>query len=247
MDHLVYVAAAGAKASLLAQASNAHNLANASTVGFKADLIEAQSVYLTGAGLETRAYNVISGTGVDFAEGLIEQTGRDLDLAINGPGWFAVQANGGGEGLSRRGDFRIDEFGQMVNGAGEALMGNNGPIALPPFSSLSVGSDGTISIVPLGEAPNAQAVLDRIKLVSPPTESLIKTEFGLLQANGGLSLEPDANVRLTTGALESSNVNPVSAMVRMIELSRQFEHYIKLMKVGEEIDTSSASLMRLQS
>jgi flagellar basal-body rod protein FlgF len=247
MDHFVYVAAAGAKESLLAQASNAHNLANASTVGFKADLLEAQTVYLRGAGEETRAYNVIEDTGVDFGQGVIEQTGRDLDLAINGSGWFAVQARGGGEGLSRRGDFRIDEFGQMVNGAGEALLGNDGPIALPPFSSLSIGSDGTVSIVPLGEQPNAQAVLDRIKLVNPSPENLTKSEYGLLQVNGGLPSEPDAAVRLTTGALESSNVNPVSAMVKMIELSRQFEHYIKLMKVGEEIDTSSASLMRLQS
>lgn len=247
MDHFVYVAAAGAKESLLAQASNAHNLANASTVGFKADLLEAQSLYLRGAGEQTRAYNVIEDTGVDFAEGVIEQTGRDLDLAINGPGWFAVQASGGGEGLSRRGDFRINEFGQIVNGAGEALMGNDGPIALPPFSKLSIGSDGTVSIIPLGEAPNAQAVLDRIKLVNPPAENLTKSEYGLLQVDGGLPTEPDANVRLVSGALESSNVNPVAAMVKMIELSRQFEHYIKLMKVGEDIDTSSASLMRLQS
>lgn len=246
MDHFVYVAAAGANNSLLAQASNAHNLANASTVGFKADLLQAQTVYLVGAGEETRAYNLIESTSVDLDEGGIDQTGRDLDLAINGPGWFAVQGQNGGEGVTRRGDFRIDEFGQMVNGAGEALLGDSGPIALPPFSSLAIGSDGTVSLVPLGEAPNALAVLDRIKLVNPPTENLEKSEYGLLQIGTGLPLEPDGNVRLMTGALETSNVNPVDAMVRMIELSRQFEHYIKLMKVGEEIDASSASLMRLQ-
>ncbi|MDP5070039.1 MAG: flagellar basal body rod protein FlgF [Congregibacter sp.] len=249
MDHFVYIAAAGAKESMLAQAANAHNLANASTTGFKADLIEAQTVYLRGDGTETRAYNVIEDTGVDFEEGVLEQTGRDLDLAINGEGWFAVQApNGnGGEGVSRRGDFRVDELGQLVNGAGEALMGNNGPIALPPFSSLSIGSDGTVSIVPLGELPNAQAVLDRIKLVNPPPEDLSKSEYGFMQTESGLASVPDANVRLITGSLESSNVNPVSAMVRMIELSRQFEHFVKLMKVAEDVDTSSATLMRMQS
>ncbi|MDP5054300.1 MAG: flagellar hook-basal body complex protein, partial [Congregibacter sp.] len=88
MDHFVYIAAAGAKESMLAQAANAHNLANASTTGFKADLIEAQTVYLRGDGTETRAYNVIEDTGVDFEEGVLEQTGRDLDLAINGEGLF---------------------------------------------------------------------------------------------------------------------------------------------------------------
>lgn len=249
MDHFVYIAAAGAKESMLAQAANAHNLANASTTGFKADLIEAQTVYLRGAGTETRAYNVIEDTGVDFEPGVIEQTGRDLDLAVNGEGWFAVQAaNGNGsESLTRRGDFRVDELGQIVNGAGEALMGNDGPIALPPFSSLSIGSDGTVSIVPLGELPNAVAVLDRIKMVNPSSDTLSKSEYGLLQTESGLSSPADASVRLISGALESSNVNPVSAMVRMIELSRQFEHFVKLMKVAEDVDTSSATLMRMQS
>lgn len=249
MDHFVYIAASGAKEAMLAQAANANNLANASTVGFKADLIEAQTVYLRGAGAESRAYNVIEDTGVDFEEGVIEQTGRDLDLAISGEGWFAVQSSNGngGEGVTRRGDFRIDEFGQIVNGAGEALLGNDGPIALPPFNSLSIGSDGTVSIVPLGELPNAVAVLDRIKLVNPGAENLNKGEYGLLRTETGLSSPADADVRLITGALESSNVNPVSAMVRMIELSRQFEHFVKLMKVAEDVDTSSATLMRMQS
>lgn len=246
MDHFVYIAASGAKEAMLAQATNAHNLANASTVGFKADLVEAQTMYLSGAGQDSRAYHMIEGTGVDMEQGPIEQTGRDLDLAINGSGWFAVQATGGGEGVTRRGDFRLDEFGQLVNGAGEALLGNSGPIALPPFSSLTIGGDGTVSIIPLGEAPNAVAVLDRIKLVNPPTDNLRKGENGLMQVDGGFASEPDGSVQLVTGALEASNVNPVSAMVRMIELSRQFEHFISLMKVGEEIDTSSASLMRMQ-
>ncbi|EAQ98461.1 flagellar basal-body rod protein FlgF [Congregibacter litoralis] len=251
MDHFVYIAAAGAKESMLAQAANAHNLANASTVGFKADLVEAETVYLRGAGQETRAYNVIQGTGTDFEQGVIEQTGRDLDLAINGEGWFAVQAltgeGNGGEGVTRRGDFRIDEFGQLVNGAGQALLGNDGPIALPPFSSLSIGSDGTVSIVPLGELPNAVAVLDRIKMVNPASEDLSKGEDGFFRTDSDLPTPADGNVRLVSGALESSNVNPVTAMVRMIELSRQFEHYVKLMKTAEDVDTSSASLMRLQS
>lgn len=247
MDHFVYVAAAGAKQTQFAQAINAHNLANASTVGFKQDLVRAETVYLVGEGQATRAYNVIEEAPPDLREGMIEQTGRDLDIAINGEGFFAVQGPDGVEGLTRRGDLRIDEFGQLVNGQGQALMGNAGPIALPPFSSLTIGDDGTISIIPLGEAPNAVAVLDRIKMVNPPLADLRKSEAGVLQAGDGLPMEADGAVKLTTGALESSNVNPVSAMVRMIELSRQFEQYMKLVKVGEDVNTSSASLMRLQS
>jgi flagellar basal-body rod protein FlgF len=247
MDHLVYIAAAGLKETAIAQAVNANNLANVSTVGFKADLAEAESVYLLGDGEESRAYNVVRDVGIDLREGVIEQTGRDLDVAINGPGWFAVQSPTGGEALSRRGDLRIDDLGRLVNGAGEAIMGNDGPIALPPFSSMSIGTDGTVSIVPLGEQPNAVAVLDRIKLVNPPPEALSKNQYGQIQAGQGLPIEADGQVRIVTGALESSNVSPVGSMIKMIELSRQFESFIRAVKVSEELDSSSATLMRLQS
>lgn len=246
MDHLVYIAAAGLKETAIAQAVNANNLANASTVAFKGDLAQAQSVYLVGEGEASRAYNMVQEVGIDLREGMLEQTGRDLDVAINGDGWFAVQSPTGGEALTRRGDLRIDDLGQLVNGAGEALLGNAGPIALPPFSSLSIGADGTISIIPLGESPTAVAVLDRIKLVNPPQAALNKNDFGQIQAGNGLPVEPDGALRVVTGALESSNVNPVGSMIEMIELSRQFESFIRAIKVGEELDTASASLMRLQ-
>ena len=246
MDHFVYIASAGAKQTQIAQAVNSHNLANASTAGFRQDLIEAESVFLVGAGEATRAYNVITDAPPDFRTGSLQQTGRDLDIAIQGEGWFAVQNDDGTEGLTRRGDLRVDEFGQLINGQGQALVGNAGPIALPPFSSLAIGNDGTISIVPLGQQPNTVAILDRVKMVNPPLEDIRKNEYGVVQAADGLPSEADGNVRLTTGALESSNVNTVSNLVRMIELSRQFEQYMKLVKVGEELDTSSASLMRLQ-
>lgn len=231
---------------MLQQAVNAHNLANAPTIGFKADLVRAESLYLRGEGHEARAYKQVGGVAADLAVGPMQQTGRDLDIAINGPGWIAVQGPGGAEGLTRRGDLRVDEFGQLLNGAGQAVLGNDGPIALPPFSSLSIGADGTISIVPLGEQLNAVAVLDRIKLVNPPPESLAKNAQGTFVVNDGLPSLPDAAVRITTGALEASNVNSVSAMVRMIELAREFEQFMKMVTVGEEVDTSSTSLMRIQ-
>ena len=246
MDGFIHVAAAGAKEAMLQQAVNAHNLANAPTIGFKADLVRAESLYLRGEGHQARAYKRVGGLAADLSVGPLQQTGRDLDIAISGPGWIAVQGPGGIEGLTRRGDLRVDEFGQLFNGAGQAVLGENGPIALPPFSSMSIGADGTISIVPLGEQLNAVAILDRIKLVNPPEDSLAKNAEGLFVANDGLPSLPDASVRITTGALEASNVNSVSAMVRMIELAREFEQFMKMVTVGEEVDTSSASLMRIQ-
>lgn len=246
MDGLIHVVASGAKESMLAQAVNAHNLANAPTVGFKADIIRAESLYLRGDANETRAYKRIAGIDTDFSIGPMQQTGRDLDIAVAGPGWIAVEAEGGAEGLTRRGDLRIDELGRLVNGAGDAILGNNGPIALPPFTSMTIGSDGTISIVPLGGQPQDVAALDRIKLVNPPEETLRKNESGQIQADDGLPSLPDASVRIATGSLEQSNVNGVESMVRMIELSREFEQFMKMVTVGEEVDTSSATLMRLQ-
>lgn len=246
MDHLLYIAASGANEAMLAQAANSHNLANASTSGFKSDLIHAQSSYLLGEGLNSRVYGMAREQGTDLRAGAIETTGRDLDIAVAGEGWIAVQAPDGGEALTRRGDLRVDEFGLLRNGAGEPVLGDAGPVALPPFSSLTIGADGTVSIVPLGEQANAVVALDRIRLLNPPRAVIEKGADGLLRVNDGVETGPDAGVRLATGSLESSNVNPVESMVRMIELSRQFESHVRLMNTAQELDASSAQLMRLE-
>lgn len=244
MDHLVYVSASGASESMLAQAANSHNLANASTVGFRADLMMAQEA-ISHQGLGSRTYAGMQNTGLDFREGVINSTGRDLDVAIQGQGWMAVQTPEGGEAYTRRGDLRVNELGQITNGAGQALMGNSGPIALPPFSSINIGADGTISIVPQGEKPSTLAVVDRIRLVNPEKAQLSKGDNGMIQLPAGEEAAPDAAVRLISGSLESSNVDSVSAMVQMIELARGFENHIKMMKVAEQLDAASTELMSL--
>ena len=185
MDHFIYIAASGARETMLAQAANTHNLANASTTGFRADLVTAESAYLSGAGQESRAFAGMKGRGVDFREGVINATGRALDLAINGQGWMSVEAPDGSEAFSRRGDFRINEFGQLLNGAGQAVLGNAGPVAIPPYTDVSIGADGTVSIVPLGEDPNTLVVVDRIKLVNQDTALLSKNNAGLVQMTDG--------------------------------------------------------------
>ena len=246
MQNVLQIAAEGARQAQLAQAVVSHNLANASTTAFKADLFQAQSQYLTGDYIDPSATTSVREMGVNLAEGNVQFTGRDLDVAITGDGWFKVLTADGNSGLSRRGDFRVDLAGQLVDSQGNAVMGQGGPITLPPYSQLTIASDGTVSIVPLGEPPTAVAVIDRLMLLNPPKDAIKKDLSGVFTVDGIDGLDPDANVRLSVGALETSNVNPINAMVQMIELSRQFESHVQTMKNMKELDTSSASLMRLE-
>ena len=246
MDQLAYISARGMREIMLQQAVNSHNLANASTPGFRASLLQAESNYMVGEGFDTRAFSSVTDIDVDLTPGPIKATGQDLDVAVASEGWIAILGPNGGEALTRRGDLRVDEAGQLINGAGEQILGDAGPITLPPFQSLSIGSDGTVSIVPVGEQPNAVAVLDRIKLVNPPVESLEKSDEGLIVSNGGAESDPDAAVLLITGSLEGSNVSTVSAMVEMIELARQFESTVQMVDSAEEMDSDSIRLMRIE-
>lgn len=245
MDRLVYVAASGAADVMQAQAFNSHNLANAATPGFRADLVSAQSALPDATRLESRAYVRSSNTGVDVDPGVVNFTGRDLDIAVNGKGWIAIQAEDGTEAYSRRGDLRVDVQGQLQDGAGRSVLGNAGPVTLPPYSEVHIGSDGTISIVPTGESGATLAVIDRIKLVNPKPDALQKDEQGLIRVKGDEPVAADAGVTLVSSALESSNVDSITAMVRMIELSRQFEHHTKMMKVAEQLDGASTKLMSM--
>ena len=246
MDQLAYISARGMREIMLQQAVNSHNLANASTPGFRASLLQAESNYMVGEGFDTRAFSSVTDIDVDLTPGPVKATGHDLDVAVASEGWIAILGPNGGEALTRRGDLRVDEAGQLINGAGDQILGDAGPITLPPFQSLSIGSDGTVSIVPVGEQPNVVAVLDRIKLVNPPVESLEKSEEGLIVSNGGLGSDPDAAVLLVTGSLEGSNVSTVSAMVEMIELARQFESEVNMLESAEEVDSDSIRLMRVE-
>lgn len=247
MDHFVYVAASGARETMLAQANNANNLANASTTGFRSDLLMARSAMVVepGRDMTTRIFSMMESSGIHFREGRMNATGRELDVAINGAGWIAVLAADGSEVYSRRGDLRVDQSGQLLDGAGRQLIGKRGPIALPQFSKLEVGADGTISMVAVGEASNTLAEVDRIKLVNPARELLVKSEDGNIRTRTGGKAIPDAGVSLISGSLESSNVNTVESMVRMIELSRQFENHVKVMKTAEELSQSSIKLMSM--
>jgi flagellar basal-body rod protein FlgF len=245
VDKLLYVAMTGAKETLRAQAANNHNLANASTTGFRADLSAFQSRAVTGSGFPSRVFATNATTGTDTSTGALLTTGRDLDVAVQGKGFIAVQAPNGTEAYTRAGDLRVDANGLLTNGAGHIVLGADGPITVPQYSSLTIGGDGTVSVVPLGQTAATLTTIGRIKLVNPDESSLQRGEDGLFRTADGASATPDANVRITSGTLESSNVNIADAMVNMIQLSRHFDLQIKAMRAAEDNASSAAQLLKM--
>lgn len=245
MDRFLYIAMTGAKETLRAQGVNNHNLANAGTSGFRADLTAFQSRAVAGSGYASRAYATNATVGWDRTQGALQATGRDLDVAINGEGWIAVQGRDGREAYTRAGDLRVDPAGILMTGAGHPVLGDGGPIAIPPHASLVIGADGTVSIVPLGQGPETTANIGRIKLVNPPFETLERGPDGLFRTRDGVDAPADAAVTLVGGALESSNVNVADALVNMIELARQFDLQVKAMKTADDTATASAQLLRM--
>ena len=247
MDRMLYVAMTGARELMIAQAAISNNLANVSTPGFKADFAQQRAMPLFGEGYDSRVFAMTERPATDFAQGPLQTTGRELDLAISGDGWMAVQAPDGSEAYTRAGDLRLSPLGLLVTGAGHPVIGDGGPITVPPAEKIEIGNDGTISLRPLGQSAEALVVLDRIKLVRPDVTSLEKGEDGLIRIkDGGGPAEADAQVRLVSGTLEHSNVNMVDALVDMIDNARRYELQVKLMRTSEEDDAAASQLLRLE-
>ncbi len=246
MDRLGYIAMTGARQTMQAQAVVSNNLANASTTGFRAEMIGAASAPIYGDSHASRVNVVSAGYGADFGPGAIITTSRDLDVAINGDGFIAVQADDGSEAFTRAGDFYVDSFGLLKTSSGFAVMGDGGPVAIPPSQSLTIGGDGTVSVVPLGQGSNTLSTVDRIRLVNPDTQDLERGRDGLFRLKDGAVAQADAAVTLITGALESSNVNPASSLVDMIELSRLYEMQVKMIETARDDADQAAQLMRMR-
>ena len=246
MDRMLYVAMTGARETMRAQTANNHNLANASTTGFRADLQAFQARRVVGDGFDSRVYATAATTGFDATVGAMMSTGRDLDVAVQGDGFIAVQGPDGREAYTRAGDLRVDTSGQLRTGTGLAVLGDGGPISVPPNASLLVGGDGTISIVPLGQGPDTKATVGRIKLVNPASTDMEKGQDGLFRMKDGSDAPADASARVISGVLESSNVNVADAMVNMIELSRRFDMQVRAMKSAEDNGAASARLLSMR-
>ncbi|HEX4024357.1 MAG TPA: flagellar basal-body rod protein FlgF [Steroidobacteraceae bacterium] len=244
MDRLVYVAMSGAKEILNAQAANNANLANASTVGFRADLSAFQTQQVVGAGLPSRAYATDDSVGWDSSSGVLQTTGRPLDVAIKGPGWIAVQASDGTEAYTRAGDLHVDPSGLLMTATGNPVLGDSGPITVPPQNSITIGGDGSVSIVAQGQPATSVSAVGRIKLVNPPAGQLARGADGLFRSTSTDPVASDATVTLVPGTLESSNVNIAETMANMIELARSYEVQVKAMKAAEDNASSSSKLLQ---
>jgi len=244
MDKMLYIAMNGAQQALQAQATISNNLANVSTAGFRANLDAYTNWHVQGPGFNTRVYNQIQMHGSNFMPGSFETTGNDLDAAINGDGWFVVQGKDGTEGYTRAGNFQLGPNGQLLTANGDAVIGNGGPIVLPQSEKIDIGSDGSISSLPVGQAANSLVIIDRLKLVNPDPTQLVKSADGLYRMRSGQPAQVDAGVSVVSGVIEHSNVNAVAELVSLIQNARSFETNVKLMKTAQQLDESSARLLR---
>ena len=244
MDRMIYLSMAGAKALMQRQDALTHNLANAGTDGFRADLMTARAVPVRQEGTATtRVYNVETTTGFDAAPGPARQTGNALDIAVRGSGWLAVIGEDGTEGYTRDGGLMVDDQGMLRTRRGLAVMGDGGPITIPQNAEVAIGSDGNIS-AKVGNQPSLP--VGQLKLVDPPAAELAKGADGLVRLRSGDPADADPNVRVADGVLEGSNVNVVEAMVGMIEVARQFEMQMKLLQNTEANEQRAAQLLSLK-
>ena len=243
MDRLIYTAMTGAIHTLNQQATVSHNLANASTTGYRSETNTFRAVPVFGDSLPTRAFVVDSTPGADFTPGAIQQTGRNLDVAVQGSGWITVELENGEEAYTRQGNLQISSNGILQTQSGVNIKGSAGVIAVPPDNRITIAKDGTVSAVPITPLPNTVVVIDRIKLVDPPEQALFKGGDGFFRLREGNVADADASVFLTAGALETSNVNLVHEMVSMITLARQFDMQMKMLDSAERNAQQASEIM----
>lgn len=240
MDRLIYTAASGARALMQRQDGLAHNLANASTPGFRADFVAFRAVPVRGEGASTRVDALEASAGFDPKSGPLQTTGRSLDVALPGRGWFVLQSADGSEGLTRHGGFEVSPEGTLVGPGGLPVLGEGGPISIPPQARVQFAADGSVS-AQVGEA--APQSVGRLKLVDPPAAQLRKGEDGLVRLTSGEPAEADPALRVAPGAIEGSNVSVVEAMVSMIAAARQFETQMKLLQQAEQNDQRATQVI----
>lgn len=233
MDRAIYTAMSAANAALNRQAVTSNNLANSSTAGFRSQLAAFRSVPIEGESLRTRALVAESTPFHDTTMGPITHTGRSLDVALPQNGWLAVAMDDGSEGYTRNGAIEVDQDGALsVNG--RPLMGDGGSLEVPPQSHVTIGSDGTVSALGMGDDPTMLVPVGRLKLVNAEMNGMVHGDDGLFRTAGGEMLAQDETLRLTPEAIEGSNVSPVQAMTAMIANSRGFDMNMKVIRTADE-------------
>jgi flagellar basal-body rod protein FlgF len=243
MDRMIYLSMSGAKAMMQRQDTLANNLANVSTPGFRAELQAFRAVPVQGSGASTRVYSLETTPGYDASPGVVSDTGRNLDVAVKGNAWLSVQALDGTEAYTRSGALDVNSEGALVTLSGLPVMGDGGPIQVPPQTEVSIGGDGTIT----GKAITGKiSVIGKLKLVTPTADTpLERGEDGLFRGAEGAELPADPTARVQDGALEGSNVSPVETMVSMITAARQFEAQMKMLQTAEGDEKAAAQLLSM--
>ncbi len=238
MDRLIYLSMSGAKATMQRQETLANNLANVSTVGFRAELAAFRAVPVEGSGASTRVYALESTPGYDASAGTVSATGRSLDVAMSGGAWLAVQGLDGTEAYTRAGALDVNAEGTLITTSGLTVLGDGGPIQVPPDTQVAIGSDGTVSAT---GANGRSTTIGKLKLVTPEGPLTRGTDGLFRGADGDLAADP--NARVQDGALEGSNVSAVETMVQMISAARQFEAQMKSLTTAESDDKAATQLL----
>ncbi|MDR1462272.1 MAG: flagellar basal-body rod protein FlgF [Azoarcus sp.] len=241
MDRVIYTAMTGAKSTLGQQAAVAHNIANVDSAGFRAELHKMRAVEVQTQAMHTRAFVVDASVASDFAAGPLKFSGRELDVAVRGRGWLAVQTPGGSEGYTRNGSLEISANGVLQTREGLPVLGDGGPITVPPDSEIAIGSDGTISAIQVQEGIVNE--VGRLKLVNPPETELVRGDDGFFRLEGGFPAPLDEAVTVAGGYLEGSNVNVADQMVQMISLARQFEMQMRMITNAEQNDRAATQVL----
>ncbi len=242
MDRLIYTAMTGAKGTMDQQAAVAHNLANATSTGFRAELHKLRAVEVQTEALRTRAFTVDASVATDFDQGPLQFTGRAYDVALAGQGWLAVQMPDGSEAYTRNGSLEVSANGILQTRDGRPVLGDGGPITIPPDNEITIGADGSVS-ASQPDQPGVVNVVAQLKLVNPPEAELLRGDDGLFRVRGGAPAAADPNVRVAGGYLEGSNVNVVDQMVQMISLARQFEMQTRMLSTAEQNDRAAAQVL----
>lgn len=248
MDRLLYTAMSGASGTMSRQAAVAHNLANVTTQGYRAEehrlrAVQVQTHNSNPAALPTRVFAVDASMHTDFSSGALMYTGSQYDVALRGKGWLTLALPDGTEAYTRAGSLQISENGVLQTPAGIPVMGDGGPITIPPDSRITIGEDGTVSTINESGAQNVVNAIGRLKLVNPPEADLVRGPDGLFRLNTGEPAPQDGTVRVAGGYLENSNVNPVEQMVSMISLARQFEMQMRMITTAETNDRAATQVL----
>ncbi|MEZ5616486.1 MAG: flagellar basal-body rod protein FlgF [Rhodocyclaceae bacterium] len=243
MDKLIYTAMSGAKHLFGRQAAIAHNLANASSAGYRAEEHRLRAVPVRSETLPTRAFAVDASVANDFTSGPLMQTGRSLDVAVQGQGWLALALPDGSEAYTRNGSLEVNVNGVLQTKNGVPVQGDGGPVSIPPDNEITIGADGLISLKPTSGAQNTVTQVGTLKLVNPPEADLVRGADGLFRLRDGAAAPVDPNVQVASGYLEGSNVNAVDQLVSMISAARQFETQLKLLSTAEQNDRAAAQLL----